>query len=379
MKFVLASSDLLAQLTCLSGIIPTKAHLPAIQFLNLRIENQELVMTSTDLEIWMRTSSVVDLLEEGELNISVPHREIIDTLKNIPEQPVTFSWNKDDGKFNLRTSNGLYSIAAHDHTSMEYPRFPSLEGEKSLTIPLKALVRSIQKTLFAASTDDLKPAMNGLYFHLQPTQINFVATDAHRLSCYTRTDLQFETETSFILPHKGLKHFLTAANQADSTEVKLRFDSYNAILEFDHTVLVCRMIDGRFPDYRMVIPQANPNKAVMQKKDLLASMKRLDIYSNKVTHLGVFRFVGNILKMESQDIANQHKAEEQISTLYEGEELTIGFNLSLMKDVIQNVDTDDVLLDMDTPSRPVVVQPSEHESGEELLMLLMPVMLGVGY
>ena len=379
MKFVLASSDLLAQMTRLSGVIPTKAHLPAIQFLNLRIDGQELIMTSTDLEIWMRTSSVIDVLEAGELNISVPHREIIDTLKNIADQPVTFSWNKDDGKFILRTSNGQYSIAAHDHNSMEYPKLPALDGEQSLKMPLKTLVRSIQKTLFAASTDDLKPAMNGLYFHLQPHQINFVATDAHRLSCYTRTDLQFGSETSFILPQKGLKHFLTAVGHSDGAEVELRFDAFNALLEFDHTVLVCRMIDGRFPDYRMVIPQANPNKAVLQKKDLLSSMKRLDIYSNKVTHLGVFRFMGNTLKMESQDLTTQHKAEEQIGTLYEGEELTIGFNLALMKDVIQNIDTDDVLIDMDTPSRPVIVQPTEHETGEELLMLLMPVMLGAGY
>lgn len=379
MKFVLSSSELLGQLTRVAGIIPSKAHLPAIQYLNLRIDDGELFLTATDLEIWMKTSSYVEVLEEGELNISVPHREIVDTLKNIPEQPVTFLWNKDDGMFVIKTSNGVYSIGAYDHSNLEYPSLPELDGASSLTLPLKTLVRAIQKTLFAASTDDLKPSMNGLYFHLTPEKISFVATDAHRLACYTRSDLSFETETSFIMPQKGLKHFLTAVSQSESAEVKFSFDGYNAYLEFGETQLVCRLIDGRFPDYRTVIPQSNPNKAVIQRKDLVSSMRRLDIYSNKVTHLGVFRFLGNTLKMESQDVSTQHNAEEQISSLYEGEDLTIGFNLSLMKEVIQNVDTDDVLLEMDTPSRPVIVLPSENETGETLLMLLMPVMLGSSY
>jgi DNA polymerase-3 subunit beta len=229
--------------------------------------------------------------------------------------------------------------------------------------------------LFAASTDELKPAMNGMLFDFQTGGATFVATDAHRLVRYRRGDVQIENEVNFIMPQKALKLLRTAASNSDAESVQIDYNESNAFFRFGNTLLASRLIDARFPDYQNVIPANSPGRAILNKEELIGSMRRLDIYSNKTTHLGRFALSGNSMRVHAEDLDYDNRATENLHALYEGDDLEIGFNVALMMDIIGNVHTDDVVMEVESPGRAAVVLPSEQKDNEDILMLLMPVML----
>jgi DNA polymerase-3 subunit beta len=374
MSFVVSSMELQKHLGSIAGVVPTKSVLPIIQNVHFYLEGSTLQLTATDLENSMRTWLTVENNDEQEqFNLAFPARILQDTLKALPEQPLTFSRDQETNGIIITTDTGEYKINCEN--GEDFPEFPSAEDMNSISMPLGVLQKAIQKVLFAASTDELKPAMNGMLFEFNSEGATFVATDAHRLVRYRRKDVNADQEISFILPQKALKLLNSAAADADADALQIDYNESNAFFRFGNNLLGCRLIDARFPDYNSVIPASSPAKAILNKSELLGSMKRLDIYSNKTTHLGRFKLSGNLMEVRAEDLDYENRAMEKLHSLYEGEDIEIGFNVALMMDIIANVETEDVIMELESPGRAAVVLPSEQAENEDILMLLMPVML----
>lgn len=376
MSFVVSSGELQKQLSVIAGVVPTKSVLPIIQNIHFKLAKGILTLTATDLDNSMQTSLPVEQLGKEALDVALPAKMLTDILKALPEQPVTFKLQPESFAVVMTTDNGEYELTGAN--GKDFPTLPAATQTEQIQMPLAVLTKAISKTIFASSSDELKPTLNGLFFDFKTNGATFVATDAHRLVRYRRTDVTVKKDISFILPQKALKLVVTAAGTA-TDNVYIEYNKSNAFFKFGTTQLVCRLIDGRFPDYENVIPKKSTSKAVLNKKELIGSMKRLDIFSNKTTHLGRFKLKGNLLEVTSEDTDFANKAKETLNCVYDGSELEIGFNVSLMTDIIANVDTEDLNMELESPSRAAVVLPASQESGENILMLLMPVMLSSAY
>ena len=376
MKFIVSSSELQRHIGLIAGVVPSKAVLPIIMNILFELKDGKLYLTATDMEITMQTSVNVEAAADATFNLALPTKIVLDTLKALPEQPLTF--DQLDGTFiaKIISDNGEYKV--NGLNGQDFPRLNQTDDTSSLAMSVDTLITAIDKVLFAASNDELKLAMTGMFFQFGTEHTTFVATDAHRLVRYRRTDIKVNEPTNFLLPQKALKLVKGAASSSEG-DTTIEYNSRNTFFHLGNTLLACRMIDARFPDYEAVLPKSSPNKVIISKKDLLSTMKRLDIYSSKSTHLGRFQFKGNILEVVSDDIEFGNEGKEKLNCLYEGEELEIGFNISLMTDVIDNIDTEEVTIELDTPGRAAVVLPSENEPNEDLMMLLMPVILGSSY
>ncbi|MFN8922144.1 MAG: DNA polymerase III subunit beta [Sphingobacteriia bacterium] len=377
MKFIVSSGELLKHVSAIQGVVSPKAVLPIIQNILLELKDGQLRLTATDLENSLQTALKVETDGSESMAVCLPAKILADTLKALPEQPITFSMDANSFAVTVTSDTGTYKI--HGVDGGDFPKIPAADNTTSITIPLGNLVKAINMTLFATSSDELKPAMTGVLFKFGAEHATFVATDAHRLVRYRRTDIRVPEEVEFILPQKALKLLTNAAQNSSEDAVQIEYNSSNAFFKFANTLLVSRQIDARFPDYENVIPAGSPNKAMVDKQELLGTMRRSDIYSNKTTHLGRFKFSGNLLEVQAEDLDFANESKENLNCLYEGEELEIGFNVSLMMDVIDTVPTDEVVVEMDSSNRAAVVLPSSQEEGENVLMLLMPVMLGVTY
>ncbi len=376
MSFVASSGELQKQLALIAGVVPAKSVLPIIQNIHFKLAKGILTLTATDLDNTLQTTLPVEQLGKENMDVALPAKLLLDILKALPEQPVTFKLQPESFAISLTTDNGEYELTGAN--GKDFPTMPSAANTEQISMPLPVLAKAINKTLFAASTDELKPALNGMFFDFKTNGATFVATDAHRLVRYRRTDITVKKEVNFILPQKALK-LLVAAAGSNADNIYIEYNKSNAFFKFGTTQLVCRLIDAKFPDYDNVIPKKSSSKAVMTKRELLGSMRRLDIFSNKTTHLGRFKLNGNVLEVNSEDTDFANKAKETLNCLYDGGELEIGFNIALMSDIISNVETDDVTLELESPSRAAVVLPSSQENGENVLMLLMPVMLSTAY
>lgn len=376
MSFVVNSAELQKHLSLIGGVVPSKSVLPILQNVLFRLTKDTLELAATDLDNAMRTSLAVEPLDSEAVNIALPAKLLQDTLKALPEQPITFKVDPETFAVRLTTENGEYELSGAN--GQDYPALANPEKTQKLEMPMATLARAIGKTLFAASNDELKPALNGMFFDFKTTGATFVATDAHRLVRYRRLDITVKKDVSFILPQKALK-LIGSAAQGSVETVTLEYNAANAFFTFGTTLLVCRLIDARFPDYENVIPKTSSSKAILAKRDLLGSMRRLDIFSNKTTHLGRFSLSSNLLEVYSEDVDFSNRAKENLTCTYDGQKMEIGFNVSLMTDLISNVDTDEVIVELESPSRAAVMVPSQQEQGENLLMLLMPVMLSSSF
>jgi DNA polymerase-3 subunit beta len=374
MNFIVSSGELQRHLNTIAGVVPAKSALPIIQNIHFElVDGKHLQLTATDLENAMQTVVSVVAQQEGNFNVAIPAKILQDTLKALPEQPLTFSFDNEKFSVKIITDNGSYRINGYD--GVDFPTMPVATDTESIRIALPTLIKAIHKTIFAVSNDELKPAMTGVFFNFKPDGATFVATDAHRLVRYRRYDITTPDNLSFILPHKALKLLLNASNNTIEDSVRIDYNTRNAFFRVGPTTISCRLIDAKFPEYENVIPKSSSNKVIITKKDLLATMKRLHIYSNKTTHLARFKFNGNSLEVNAEDIDFANQANENLSCRYEGEELEIGFNVSLMMDLISNTETEEVIIELETPSRAAIILPSDQDSTENMLMLLMPVML----
>lgn len=370
MKFIVNSSYLLKQLSNINGVITTNPVVPILENFLFEIDKSNLTVTASDLQTSMITEITVESKERG--NIAVPARILLDTLKNLPDQPVTFSIDESTYSIEISSDNGRYKLAGENAT--DFPKVPSVSNDFSATISSEVLSRAVNNTIFATSNDELRPAMTGVYVNLGDKNTTFVATDGHRLVRYRRTDIKSDNGNAIIIPRKAL-NLLKATLPGENTDVTIDFNMSNAFFKFGNIRMICRLIDERFPDYENVIPSQNPIKMTINRTDLLGSLKRISIYANKTTHQVRLKITGSELQVSAEDLDFSNEANERLSCEHEGEDIEIGFNARFLIEMLSNLDTDQIKLNMSAANKAGLILPAEKEKGEDILMLVMPVML----
>ncbi|WP_353778356.1 DNA polymerase III subunit beta [Winogradskyella sp. 3972H.M.0a.05] len=370
MKFIVSSTQLLKQLQVLGGVINNSNTLPILDNFLFELDNSKLTISASDLETTMSSSIDVESDENG--SIALPARLLLDTLKTFPEQPLTFVV-EDNNTVEISSNHGKYALAYAD--SNEFPKAVALENPSTTTIMGDILATAISKTIFAAGNDDLRPVMSGVFFQFSTESLTFVATDAHKLVKYTREDVKADQVAEFIMPKKPL-NLLKGILAGSEDNVTIEYNDSNAKFTFDNSELVCRLIDGKYPNYEAVIPKENPNKLTIQRTQFLNSVRRVSIFSNKTTHQIRLKIAGAELNISAEDIDYSNKAEERLSCDYQGDDIQIGFNSRFLTEMLSNLNADDVQLEMSLPNRAGILTPVDSlDEGEQVTMLVMPVML----
>jgi DNA polymerase III subunit beta len=374
MKFVVSSTELLTHLSAVSKVISSKSTMPILDNFLFDLADTELTITASDLESTLITSIELDNTE-GSGSIAVPAKLLIDTLKEFPEQPLTFQINLDNFGIEIFSDNGKYSIVGQ--SGEDFPELPEIKEESatSLTIKPRTLLRGIEKTLFATADDELRPVMNGIFIELSPENIKFVASDAHKLVRYRRDDEAGEIESSFILPKKPAS-LLRNLLPKEEYGVKLEFDEKNAVFTMSKYRIICRLLEGNYPSYNSVIPANNPNKMVIDRLSFYNTLRRVSVFSNQASNLVKLSISDNILEVSAQDIDFSISAVERINCEYDGDDIEIGFKSTFLLEILSNLSANNVRLEMSDPSRAGLILPAETEEDEEdILMLLMPMMI----
>ncbi len=369
MKFSVSSSELLKHLQIASGAIATSPVLPILDDFLFTIKKNELTIAATDLETSI--TNRIEVMSDGDGIVAVPAKILLDTLKALPDQPITIAVDDETFGITITSAYGKYRLAGEN--GQDYPRIPESDRVDTVTVPASTLTKAINKTLFATSNDELRPAMTGVFVTLDFNKLTFVATDAHKLVRYNFMNINSEVATSFIIPKKALNLLKNAL--PEEAEVKMAFDKANAFFTFGETHLVCRLIDARYPDYNAVIPVDNPNTLSIKRSDLQSSLKRIAIYANKTTNQVILDISPDSLTVSAQDLDFSNEAAEQLPCNYEGNPLTIGFNAKFLIEMLGVLESDDVKMELSSPSRAGILLPVEETEGEEILMLVMPVML----
>lgn len=370
MKFIVNSSYLLKQLSNINGVITTNPVVPILENFLFEIDKAKLTVTASDLQTSMITEIAVESKERG--NIAVPARILLDTLKNLPDQPVTFSVDESTYSIEISSDNGRYKLSGENAT--DFPKVPSVSNDFSATISSEVLARAINNTIFATSSDELRPAMTGVYVNLGDKSTTFVATDGHRLVRYRRTDVKSDNGNTIIIPRKAL-NLLKATLPAENSDVSIDFNMSNAFFKFGTIRMICRLIDERYPDYENVIPTVSTIKMTINRIDFLSSLRRISIYANKTTHQVRLKITGSELQVSAEDLDFSNEANERLSCEHEGEDIEIGFNAKFLIEMLSNLTIEQIKLNMSAPNKAGVILPAEKEKGEDILMLVMPVML----
>ena len=370
MKFIVSSTYLLKQLQVLGGVINSSNTLPILDNFLFDIDNNALTVSASDLETTM--SSALDIESDSKGSVAIPARLLLDTLKTFPEQPLTFTI-EENNTVEISSNHGKYALAYAD--GAEFPKSVALEDPSSTTISGDILATAISKTIFAAGNDDLRPVMSGVFFQFSTDNLTFVATDAHKLVKYTREDVSASQVAEFIMPKKPLT-LLKGILAASSEDVTIEYNDSNAKFTFENTVLICRLIDGKYPNYEAVIPKENPNKLSIDRTQFLNSVKRVSIFSNKTTHQIRLKIAGAELNISAEDIDYSNKAEERLTCDYQGDDMQIGFNSRFLTEMLNNLNASEVQLEMSMPNRAGILTPVDGlDEGEHVTMLVMPVML----
>ncbi len=370
MKFIVSSSYLLKNLQVLGGVINSSNTLPILDNFLFHLKQNQLTVSASDLETTMSSVLEVDSQEEG--TIAVPARLLLDTLKTFPEQPLTFVV-EDNNTVEISSNHGKYALAYAD--GAEFPKAIELSNPSSTNLLGDILATAISKTIFAAGNDDLRPVMSGVFFQFSPESLTFVATDAHKLVKYERSDLKASEVAEFIMPKKPL-NLLKGILAGSESDVKIEYNESNAKFSFDNTELICRLIDGKYPNYEAVIPKENPNKLSIPRNQFLSSVRRVSIFSNKTTHQIRLKIAGAELNISAEDVDYSNKAEERLSCQYQGDDMQIGFNSRFLVEMLNNLSSEEVALEMSLPNRAGILTPSDGlDEGEKVTMLVMPVML----
>jgi len=374
MKFIASSTDLLSHLQAVNRVISTKNILPILENFLFQLKGTELIITASDLESTMITKMNLENAE-GEGDIAIPARILNDTLKEFPEQPLTFQINLDNFGVDIISENGKYSIVGKP--AVDYPRLPELKADRvsELILPSELLLKGVNRTLFATADDELRPVMNGIFCELKQESITFVSSDAHKLVRYRRFDSKSENESSFILPKKPanlLKNILPREEE----DVKVEFDDKNAVFNLSNYTLICRLVEGNYPGYEAVIPSSNDNKLTVSRLDFYNVLRRVSVFSNQASNLIKLKISANKMVVSAQDIDYSISAVENLNCEYGGDEMEIGFKSVFLIEILSNISSDDVVLELSDPTRAGLLLPKDKENeDEDLLMLLMPMMI----
>ena len=373
MKFIVSSLKLLKAVQSLSGVINSNNTLPILDDFLFNISDSELRITASDLETTMIVTIQPDLVE-GAGEVTIPARLLIDILKNFPDIPVSFNIDDSTLAIEITTGEGRYKMVGHK--SDEFPKVPVLQEPMTWEIPADVLACGFEKTVFATGNDEIRPVMTGVFMEMTNNGLNFVATDAHKLVRYRRLDIKTDTLASFIVPKKPINQLKSAlAGKADETGV-VEFNKTNASFTMSGFKLVCRLIDGKYPNYEAVIPKANPNKLTIDRQLLLSAIRRVAIFSSKATHQIRFKIAGQELTLTAEDLDYYNEAKERLACNYSGDDMEIGFNSRFFQEMLGNLNQQEVLLEMSAPNRAGLILPVDNQNADEdILMLLMPVML----
>lgn len=371
MKFIISSGVLLKQLQNISGVLTTNNSLPILEDFLFDISKGELTVYASDLDNTVSVRLKVEAKKDGK--IAIPAKMLLDTLKSFPDQPLTFDISDSNFGIEIASGYGKYKLSGHDPE--EFPRIPEIEDGTTFSIDSSVLFSGINKTLFATGNDDLRPVMSGVLLQIGGENMTLVATDSHRLVRYRRNDVKSDSEASFILPKKPLNLLKNLLGYANS-EVLIRFNEKNAEFSFENVRLICRLIEGRYPNYEAVIPKENPFRLTMQREDLMNSIRRVAIFSSKSTSQVKLNIQGSELQLSAEDLDYSNSAAERLTCQYEGEDMEIAFNSKFISEMLGNLDTDRVNLNMSAPNRAGILLPESDapDADEDLLMLVMPVM-----
>lgn len=377
MKFKASSTVLLSHLQAISRVINSKNSLQILDNFLLNLEGNLLTMTASDTETTLITSMEVEEVD-GTGKVAVSSRLLLDTLREFSEQPLSFQVNDSNLAMVITSANGNYNFIGQNGD--EYPRLPELQADaKGMSLPVSTLSAGISKTLFCTADDELRPVMNGIYFDIYNDGLTLVATDAHKLvrykTSYTSVSMgEGEEKANFILPKKPanmLKNILPK----ESGDVEIKFDNKNAFFKLSNYTMICRQVEGRYPNYNGVIPKENPYKVIVDRSSLLNALKRVSVFSNQASNLVKLHIADNKINISAQDIDFSISAEETINCQYADDSIKIGFKSAFLIEILNNINASDVVLELTDPSRAGIILPFENEENEDILMLLMPMLL----
>ncbi|MFY9151008.1 MAG: DNA polymerase III subunit beta [Prolixibacteraceae bacterium] len=374
MKFVVSSTELLSHLAAISKVINSKNTLPILDNYLFLLEDNRLTVTASDLESTLITSLELDNTS-GTGTIAVPAKLMNETLKEFPEQPLTFQIDPETFAVDIFSQNGKFSIVGQN--GEDFPQQPMLnEGvASSINLNHHVLLSGINKTLFATADDELRPVMNGIFIELSTDDIKFVASDAHKLVRYKRFDAKADKDASFILPKKPAA-LLKSLLPKEDFDVKLEFDDKNAFFTLSNYKLICRLVEGNYPSYNSVIPSNNPNKLIIDRIEFYNTVRRVSVFSNQASNLVRLKLTENQLVVSAQDIDFSISGVERLNCQYEGDEMEIGFKSTFLQEILSNLSASDVKVELSDPTRAGLLLPAENENEEEdVLMLLMPMMI----
>jgi DNA polymerase-3 subunit beta len=374
MKFVVSSTDLLGHLQAVSRVISSKNTLPILDNFLFRLDGNELEITASDLESTLITKMTLENTSDSG-SIAVPARILTDTLKEFPEQPLTFEIDNEKLSVVINSENGKFTVVGQN--AGDFPQMPSIKQDQKATVevPAEVLYSGINKTLFATADDELRPVMNGVYIELATDNLTFVASDAHKLVRYKRTDAKADLDSSFILPKKPAS-LLKNVLPKEENPVTVEFDDKNAFFSMTEYKLVCRLVEGNYPSYNSVIPTDNPNKLSIDRVEFFNTLKRVSVYSNQASNLVKLALTGNQITVSAQDIDFSISAYERLNCQYDGEDMEIGFKSTFLIEILSNLSSADVVVELSDPTRAGIMLPAVSENeAEDVLMLLMPMMI----
>lgn len=371
MKFIVSSSLLYKEIQVLGGIINSSNTLPILDNFLFEINNNKLVLSSSDLESTM--TSEIEIESTSTDKIAISAKLLTDILKTFSEQPLTFI-KTDNNTIEISASNGKYSLAYLNGD--EFPKQVEILDAHETVINGSDLGNAINSTIFASGTDDLRPVMSGVFFQFNSESLKFVATDAHKLVKFETTEYTASEVSEFIMPKKPLQ-ILKGILQTVDSDLTIQHNDSNAKFIFDKSSITCRLIDGKFPNYEAVIPKDNPNVLTIDRQLFLNSARRVSIFSNKTTNQIRLKLAGSLLNISAEDFDFSNKADENLECQYSGDDIQIGFNSKFLIEMLNNLDSDMITLSMSHPNRAGIIRPliESGESKESITMLVMPVML----
>jgi len=374
MKFVVSSTELLGHLQAISRVISSKNTLPILDNFLFNLSGNDLEITASDLESTLITRMKLENAS-GDGIIALPARILLDTLKEFSVQPLSFDINLDTMAVVITSENGKFNVVGQN--GIDFPALPAIRKEKKFSFVINAdvMLAGINKTLFATADDELRPVMGGIFIEASTDRITYVASDAHKLVRYQRTDSHAEDNASFILPKKPaslLRNILPREEGA----VTVEFDDKNAFFNLNDYKVVCRLVEGNYPNYNSVIPKNNPRKVTIDRVEFYNTLKRVSVFSNQASNLVKLQLKGNQAMVSAQDIDFSISAYEKIKCQYEGEDMEIGFKSVFLLEILANISSQDVMIELADPTRAGLFLPGETENeSEDLLMLLMPMMI----
>ncbi len=372
MRFTLSSTALSSRLQTLARVINSKNSLPILDSFLFEVRNQQLFITASDSENVMRSVLALDQVD-GEGNFAVPNRTLLDAMKELPEQPLTFDIDLNTLTIKIIYQNGLYNFTAQ--SADEYPRVqPIPDGATVITIDSQTLADNISRSIFATAQDELRPVMNGIYFDLTPNSLNVVASDGHKLVRNKNFTIKSENPAAFIMPKKPATLLKNVLGK-DGGDVVIKFDDRSAEISFADGVLFCRLIEGRYPNYNSVIPQNNPNQLNIDRRSLIGALKRVLPFASESSQLIRFHLEAGKLELSSEDIDFATSAKEVVTCEYAGQSMNIGFKGSSLSEILNNLQGDEVQIELADPSRAGIIVPAQQPENEDVLMLIMPMLL----